>query len=466
MTAMEAARKKEIHRYIPVLVLMLIMMIVSFFTFEGQYFSNQYFGQLINITGKQRMLSQRLVIEASDYLQNPSDENRERYLKYLELMENDHYVIIAMDLAPVEEAYYFKQPDLNHQVLGYIRDHRAFIEAPDRKSYEHIKSVSKSLLEDLDQAVELHQLRYEVKMKTLQIAKLVEAIVFLLVLAGSWFFVFRTSAKKIEEGYVQLEEANSSLEQNVEAAVQKNREQEELMIQQSKLAALGEMIGNIAHQWRQPISAVSAIMMNIKWTAMDQGIDPKFLEERMGEANEQLKYMSQTIDDFRNFFQPDKEKEHFDLYEVCNQAFKISKDNLEAQNIKLQVYRKRGTTTFGYPNELSQVIMNIISNAKDVMLERKVQKPRIEIHLDKDAEFVYCQIKDNGGGVSDEIIQKVFDPYFTTKFNAQGTGMGLYMSKIIVDKNMEGNLSVVNSDEGAVFTIRLKYVPDPNAEEE
>lgn len=463
---MNLSQKKEIHKYIPVLVLMLIMIIISLFTFEHQYFSNKYFGELINIAGKQRMLSQRLVIEASDYLHDPSLENKKRYLEYLSTMQHDHNMIEKMDLDPYERRHYSIEPNLNEMVYKYFSMHEDFIKHPTRKDYNGIKTMSRDLLENLDKAVALHQKSYESNLQRLQVAKLIETVMFLLVLAASWFFVFRTSAKKLEQSYEKLEEANSTLEHKIAEAVAKNREQKDFMIQQSKLAALGEMIGNIAHQWRQPISAVSAIMMNIKWTAIQQGVEPGFLNERMQEANEQLQYMSQTIEDFRSFFKPDKEKEYFDLVVVFNQAYKILKDNLESNNIKLSLFRTVDAVSHGYPNEFAQVIMNLIANARDIMIEKKIKQPRIEVHLEKDEKNVYCKVKDNGGGVPEEIISKIFDPYFSTKFNAQGTGMGLYMSKIIIENNMQGMLSVANSDEGAVFTIQLQRHIMPQNDEE
>jgi hypothetical protein len=187
----------------------------------------------------------------------------------------------------------------------------------------------------------------------------------------------------------ELDEFNKTLHKKVEVELSKQREKENLLIQQSKLAALGEMIGNIAHQWRQPISAVSAIMMNIKWTAISQGADKNFMDKTMGEANEQLKYMSQTIDDFRNFFKPNKEKEIFDIRTEVRKAYKIMKATLENYNINLQIYNRKEIDVFGYPNEFSQVVLNIISNAKDILIEKRIEKPKIEIHLSKDDAYAY-----------------------------------------------------------------------------
>lgn len=261
----------------------------------------------------------------------------------------------------------------------------------------------------------------------------------------------------LEHKVDELDHFNKTLHNKVKEEVHKLRENENLLIQQSKLAALGEMIGNIAHQWRQPISAVSAIMMNIKWTGIDQGLNPKFLDERMEEANEQLEYMSQTIEDFRSFFKPSKEKDYFNLTDEATKAYSIMKDTLLSHNIDIQFFVKRDIFSFGYPNEFSQVVLNLISNAKDVLLEREKKQARIEIHIYKDENFAYCRINDNAGGIDDKYIDRVFEPYFTTK-DVNGTGIGLYIAKEIIHKHMQGTLSVQNKNHGACFTIKLPVV--------
>lgn len=259
----------------------------------------------------------------------------------------------------------------------------------------------------------------------------------------------------------ELDDFNKTLELKAKEEIAKQREKENLLIQQSKLAALGEMIGNIAHQWRQPISAVSAIIMNIKWTAIEQGVDKNFLDERMKEANEQLKYMSQTIDDFRTFFKPNKEKEYFDLKKEIKKAYKILKASLENENIDLQIHSNLVIDAYGYANEFSQVVLNIISNAKYVLLERKIENPKIEIFLSKDEENIYCEIKDNAGGIEEKYIDRIFEPYFTTKEH-HGTGIGLYISKEIIRKHMKGSLRVKNTNEGASFVISIPNMKEEN----
>jgi signal transduction histidine kinase len=260
--------------------------------------------------------------------------------------------------------------------------------------------------------------------------------------------------QSLKSKVAELDEFNKTLHKKVQTEVKKQREKEKLLIQQSKLAALGEMIGNIAHQWRQPISAVSAIMMNIKWSAISAGVDENFLNDRMKEANEQLEYMSRTIDDFRNFFKPDKEKELFNIHTEIHRASKILEASLEHYNITLKTSIDENITVFGYPNEFSQVILNIISNAKDVLIERDVKTPKIEIKVHQDDKDIICFIEDNAGGIKQDYIDKIFEPYFTTK-ESNGTGIGLYIAKEIIDKHMNGELSVKNSEYGASFIIKL-----------
>jgi len=259
----------------------------------------------------------------------------------------------------------------------------------------------------------------------------------------------------------ELDEFNKTLHKKVKEEIDKQREKENLLIQQSKMAALGEMIGNIAHQWRQPISAVSAIMMNIKWTAISSGMDEKFIDERVKEANEQLIYMSQTIDDFRNFFKPNKEKEFFDMDKEVRSAYKILKASLESSNINLQIFSIPNIIAYGYGNEFSQVVLNLLSNAKDVLIERNIENPKIEIKIYKDDENLYCEINDNAKGIEEKNLDKIFEPYFTTK-DVTGTGIGLYIAREIIQKHMKGSLRVKNSEIGARFLISIPIKKEKN----
>ncbi|WP_375722535.1 cache domain-containing protein [Arcobacter sp. KX21116] len=229
--------------------------------------------------------------------------------------------------------------------------------------------------------------------------------------------------------------------------------QQNILIQKSKMAAMGEMIGNIAHQWRQPLSQVSGLFFDIESAYDYKELDKKYLQNRVDEANDLLEYMSKTIDDFRNFFNPNSKKELFYLNEAIDNAVKIVKSTLTFHHIELIINIEEDYKIDGYKNEYSQAIMNIISNAKDILLEKNIKNPQIRIYAQKN-EKLCLHIEDNAGGIDDTIINKIFDPYFTTKYE-YGTGIGLYMTKMIIEEKMNGTIKVKNSTNGAIFSIEI-----------
>jgi signal transduction histidine kinase len=267
---------------------------------------------------------------------------------------------------------------------------------------------------------------------------------------------FNEMASKIEELIKEEKELNETLEKRVLEEKLKQKEQEQILIQQTRLAAMGEMIGNIAHQWRQPLNALGLVFQNLKFSYEIGELNDEVINRTVGKANILTNSMSKTIDDFRNFFRPNKEKEYFDINKGVLNAIDLVESTFEHHNIKLEKnFEEKKVEVLGFPNEFSQVILNIISNAKDALVENKIENPIVKIETKIQDEFVYVSIKDNAFGIKDEIINKIFEPYFTTKHEVQGTGIGLYMSKIIIEKNMNGQIIVENTHEGANFIIKL-----------
>ncbi|OCL86541.1 sensor histidine kinase [Arcobacter porcinus] len=246
-----------------------------------------------------------------------------------------------------------------------------------------------------------------------------------------------------------------NLENRIQKEIKHRLKQEQILIQQSKLAAMGEMIGNIAHQWRQPLSQISAIHMNMKVTYNFDKFTKEYLEKKIIEANKLTNYMSQTIDDFRNFFKPQGEKELFSIEQACKDAYFIVESTLKYHNIEMRFDIKDDIDILAYKNEFSQVILNLINNAKDILIERNIKNPKIILEIKNGVKYAIIKIKDNAGGVDKINIDKIFDPYFTTRYQTQGTGIGLYMAKNIIERNMKGFINVKNSDVGAIFTVKV-----------
>ena len=233
------------------------------------------------------------------------------------------------------------------------------------------------------------------------------------------------------------------------------REKELMLLQQSRLAAMGEMIGNIAHQWRQPLNLLGLLAQDLTMTYRKGGFDPGYLEEAVRKMLKTIRHMSQTIDDFRNFFQPFKEKVDFRVVEIVAKTISLLEGSLNQQMIKTTVVSEHDPVVNGYPNEFSQVLLNVMINARDAFLAKKVAKPSIAISIDQLERRCLVTITDNAGGIPEEIIDRIFDPYFTTKGPDKGTGLGLFMAKTIIEKNMGGTLSARNVGGGAEFRIEL-----------
>ena len=256
------------------------------------------------------------------------------------------------------------------------------------------------------------------------------------------------------EGYKEL---SKNLDKRVQQEIEKNRYKEQLLMQQSKMASMGEMIGNIAHQWRQPLNALALSIQEVKILHDKDKLDAQNLEQATQKSLMLIEKMTTTIDDFMGFFRQDKIKSPFDVQKVTEETLTLLDASLKYNFIEFNINNNNiNSTVKGYKGEFSQVILNLISNAKGALLERKIKDSRIDVEISAEENSVIIEVKDNAGGVPIEIIDRIFEPYFTTKEEGKGTGIGLYMSKIIIEKNMDGKLSVENDKDGAVFKIELK----------
>ncbi len=260
---------------------------------------------------------------------------------------------------------------------------------------------------------------------------------------------------RLSKALKELREYGTEMEGLVKRELDKRQEQERLLARQSRMATMGELIGNIAHQWRQPLNALSLVLSKVS-LKMDAGkLDKSELDTSMQAAFGLIDKMSSTIDDFRNYFIPEKQKTVFSMLDSVENALKLIGPTLEASNIKIDRNRGAGATVLGYPNEFSQVLMVILGNAKDAITANKKEGGRIKIWCEPNESTVKLFINDNGGGIPDSVLAKIFDPYFTTKGPEQGTGIGLYMSRQIIEESMGGEISAKNTEDGANFIITL-----------
>lgn len=259
--------------------------------------------------------------------------------------------------------------------------------------------------------------------------------------------------RKRRQADEKLEQRHKTLEVRVNEMVADLRQKDQTLIRQNRLAAMGEMVSHIAHQWRQPLNNIALIIQNLKIQFNSGMLTREEMDSDIYEAMEILLHMSQTIDDFRNFFGEEKEKQEFFISKAVKRAMALVAPTLNNNNIRVEIETAADAVVNGFQNEYAQVLLNIVSNSREAAIERNISHPRIIIRIAREDEHSVLYIRDNCGGIADDVISRIFDPYFTTRGPDKGTGIGLYMSKVIIEQNMAGHLSARNVAGGVEFRI-------------
>ena len=338
-----------------------------------------------------------------------------------------------------------EQEEFNQTLLLHIKVYETFF-------YDYISSLKETTDTKYDVKIEeFSDVLYEEFNKKLLFINVFPStmmILFILSLAVIIYLI-----QKIEKEHL---ENKDKLEQRVKEEVEKNREKEKLLFKQARMAQLGEMLANIAHQWRQPLSVITASVSGMKLSKeMGTLNDNEFNEFYIGIINN-AKYLSQTIDDFRNFVKEKKDTEYIILQDKIRNTVSIMDASLRNNYIELITHTPKEPITVNLVSgELTQVMMNIINNAKDILKDLDKEEKWIKIVLTKEDKSALITIEDNGGGIPEDILPKIFNPYFTTKHESMGTGLGLYMSYEIVLKSLKGKLYAKNTKNGAKFFITL-----------
>lgn len=282
-------------------------------------------------------------------------------------------------------------------------------------------------------------------------------IVFMILFSYIMIFIVNDVVKKykneVKDTEDKLKLLNENLIKKVEIGIKEAKQKDKKILEQGKLARIGSMISMIAHQWRQPLSELSGILMELETATRFKKVNDNHILSALEKSDNMIQFMSNTIDDFRDFYKPDKIKEDFLISKSCKSAINIINATLKNFQIKLNINIQNDKKIHGYPTEFAQVILNIISNAKDILVEKRIKNPKIDLDISTQAALCFITIKDNAGGVSEENLDLIFDPYFSTKDSSKGTGLGLYISKLIIERNMGGELSVSNDEKGAIFKI-------------
>ena len=550
-------------KYMFALLLIALFSSLAYFNLTKLINSQVNDGEIINISGKQRMLSQKIALFAT----NNEIAKLERSLQ---LIQEAHKRLLSMPMSKaVKNAYFSKPISLNESLSKYVENAQRFIEYKDGNSLNYIIKNSQSILKKFDFVVSLYQKEAEQKIEKLHRNELYILILTIVTLLLEAIFIYRPMNKimveQTEELLDEVEYSEMITEINTNAIIAVNqdleiltfnnsaermfgytaeemlytklvddriiplkylnlhnaglenfmktgklkhidkffeieaqrkdktifpirlsfgirvegdmkivvaniqniteeKEKDNLIIQQSRFAAMGEMIGNNAHQWRQPLSSISAIASGAKIRYKNGILSDKELEDVFDKIKSHTVFLSNTIDDFRNFFAKDKTTQDFNLKDVVSQSISLIEATYLSNKIKLYVeYKEEKLLINGSSSELAQVFLNILNNAKDVLVSKNLDEKVVFIKCYKHNSQAVVEIYDNGGGIDKDIKLKIFEPYFTTKHKAQGTGIGLFMSKNIVEQHFNGILMASNKEFkikdssyfGAVFSIKI-----------
>jgi two-component system, NtrC family, C4-dicarboxylate transport sensor histidine kinase DctB len=233
-------------------------------------------------------------------------------------------------------------------------------------------------------------------------------------------------------------------------------QKDQLIAKQSKFAAMGEMIGMIAHQWRQPLTGIGMTVDNLKLDIELETIDEQQWGENLDLIKAQIHYLSHTIDDFRNFFKPNQQPQEINIGRFLDETLQIAATHLDQKGIVVQKVYDESVRARTFRNDLMQVVLNLIKNASDAITENEIKDAEIRVACKAEKGWIEIEVSDNAGGIPAEIIEKIYDPYFSTKDEKNGTGLGLYMSKMIVEDHLQGSLELITDNKGSSFIIKIK----------
>ena len=409
-------------RYVLALSLIAILSTLAYFNLDHLINTQYNSSKLINISAKQRMLSQQISFYAIYY-------KMKNVKKTLDLMEKNHNKLLSYPMPKELKKIYFKKPiELDKKVKRYLKEAKNFYNTRSGRSLTYLLTHAKPLLQDLDKAAKVHVKNAENSTNYLKKVELNIYLLTLLTLLFEAIFIFLPVSRKMKEEKLK----------------------DKVLQEQSKFAALGEMIAIIAHQWRQPLAQLNFNTIFLKKQIKDEKIKKEL------ENNEDIiHFMSDTIKNFEDFYKK-SDNSNFNPIISIEQVFKIVDSIIKLREIKVIKEINSKISIYGNSNSLAHVILSIIQNSLDAIKLREIKEPFIKITLFDSEKYIIITIEDNANGIKEEPISKVFQPFISKK-KIPSTGIGLYMSKLIIEDKFDGKIEAENTKVGAKFTILLPH---------
>lgn len=443
--------------YVLIFITLALWSIFAYETITNLINSQKIYAEIINLSGKQRMLSQKTTLIGKRFIEENSPELKAHFKELIGLMQKDHnYIVSNLTSENIKNIYYSQPYNLDCEVKTYISLLKEFYENEKMDVLVKIQKTSFELLPKLNYAVNIFEKESDDKTKELLIRERFILIGTLLTLLLEALFIVIPSIKIARKKEKELDLLNKELENKIKIAVEENNKKEKIIQQQYHKNQTTELINNIAHQWRQPLSVISTIASGMKIKKELNSLDETDMLNDLNAIIQKTHFLSNTIEQIDNFMNNDEHLIEINLQKAIFNILSMLKSITDYEQINISTtYTQEDIFIKGNFSDLMTILSNILNNAQDIFREKNIEKKEIKIKISKNEEFVNIDMEDNAGGIKFENIHKIFDMYFTTKHKSQGTGLGLYLANMIIEKKFKGNIYVENGEFGAKFTIKL-----------
>ncbi|WP_417327396.1 ATP-binding protein [Halarcobacter sp.] len=434
----------------------------AYSTMNQMISSQKIYAKIINITGKQRMLSQRTALMAKLSFENGTSDYIDKTAHLLNQMKEDHKFIISNITSNEIKDIYFKKPNyLDFHVQAYFKSVDNFLSNKSKENLLRVEEFSNDILPRLDNAVTQFEVESDKKIEKLMKQELFILLGTLLTILLEAVLIVIPSIRYNKQKEHELKELNNSLSKQVDAAIKKSKKQDLIIAEHSKNLTMKEILNNIAHQWRQPLSIITTCTSGLRLKKDFNNLSDEDLQESIDIILKNSNYLSNTIENFRDFFD-ESINTYYTFNEVINKAKELLAHRLENKNISIIENIEKDISYFGNETRLVQVFIQILNNSIDVLLEKDFDR-YIFIDVKTKNNLIFIKIQDSGMGINEKIQDKIFEPYFTTKHQSIGKGIDLYNCKQMIESLFKGKITASNKEKyfqdkkykGACFTITI-----------
>ncbi|RXJ76096.1 hypothetical protein CRV03_10040 [Arcobacter sp. F155] len=434
----------------------------AYSTMNQMISSQKIYAKIINITGKQRMLSQRTALIAKLSFENGTSDYIDKTAHLLNQMKEDHKFIISNITSNEIKDIYFKKPNyLDFHVQAYFKSVDKFLSNKSKENLLRVEEFSNDILPRLDNAVTQFEVESDKKIEKLMKQELFILLGTLLTILLEAVLIVIPSIRYNKQKEHELKELNNSLSKQVDAAIKKSKKQDLIIAEHSKNLTMKEILNNIAHQWRQPLSIITTCTSGLRLKKDFNNLSDEDLQESIDIILKNSNYLSNTIENFRDFFD-ESLNTYYTFNEVINKAKELLAHRLENKNISIIENIEKDISYFGNETRLVQVFIQILNNSIDVLLEKDFDR-YIFIDVKTKNNLIFIKIQDSGMGINEKIQDKIFEPYFTTKHQSIGKGIDLYNCKQMIESLFKGKITASNKEKyfqdkkykGACFTITI-----------